>query len=57
MQTHLDLRVRHIDRPVREAERKGVLHHPKRLWIAIVRRATYDKDGIFKDPNWPHLWS
>jgi hypothetical protein len=57
MQAHLDLTVRHTDTAVRDAERKGVRHHAKRLWSAITRYVTYDKDAIFKDPNWPHLWS
>ncbi len=61
MQAHLDLTVRHTDTAVRDAVRdagrKGVRHHAKRLWSAITRYVTYDKDAIFKDPNWPHLWS
>ena len=57
MQVELDLRLRQIDLPTTEAERKGVRHYAKRIWNNITKYVTYDKDAIFKDPNWPHLWS
>jgi len=28
----------------------------ERIWNAITKYVVYDKDAIFKDPNWPHLW-
>lgn len=40
------------------AERKkGVV----RGWVGKIRQAlakfvVFDKDAIFKDPDWPHLW-
>lgn len=57
MQAHLDLRLRQTDQVTTQAERKGVRHFAKRIWSTITKYVTYDKDGIFKDPNWPHLWS
>lgn len=57
MQAHLDLRLRQTDQVTTQAERKGVRHYAKIIWSTITKYVTYDKDGIFKDPNWPHLWS
>ena len=28
----------------------------ERIWNAITKYVTVDKDGIFNDPNWPHMW-
>ncbi|MFC1894041.1 hypothetical protein ACFLYR_08530 [Chloroflexota bacterium] len=28
----------------------------ERIWNAITKYVTFDKDAIFKDPDWPHLW-
>ena len=28
----------------------------ERIWNAISKYVTIEKDGIFKDPDWPHLW-
>ncbi len=28
----------------------------ERIWNAISKYVTYDKDAIFKDPDWPYLW-
>ena len=28
----------------------------ERIWNAITKYVTFDKDGIFADPDWPHLW-
>ncbi len=28
----------------------------ERIWGAITKYVTVDKDGIFADPDWPHLW-
>lgn len=27
-----------------------------RVWQKLSKFVTLDKDGILKDPNWPHLW-
>ena len=26
----------------------------ERIWNAITKYVTFDKDAIFKDPNWPY---
>ncbi len=57
MQAHLDLTLRHLPMERTEKERKGIGDYAKRIWSTITKYVTYDKDGIFKDPNWPHLWS
>jgi len=28
----------------------------EKIWNAISRYVTIDKDAIFKDPDWPYLW-
>ena len=28
----------------------------EKIWNALSKYVTIDKDGIFKDPDWPHLW-
>jgi hypothetical protein len=28
----------------------------ERIWGAITKYVAVDKDGIFADPDWPHLW-
>ena len=57
MQAHLDLTLKQIDLEANEAERKGLGHYARRMWSTITKYVKYDKDAIFKDPNWPHLWS
>jgi len=57
MQAHLDLTVRQPPLETTETRRKGVRDYAKRIWSTITKYVTYDKDAIFKDPNWPHLWS
>jgi len=57
MQAQLELTLREIDHSASEAEKKGIRHYVKKIWGAITKYVTYDKDAIFKDPNWPHLWS
>ena len=27
----------------------------ERIWNAITKYVTFDKDAIFKDPNWPYF--
>jgi hypothetical protein len=57
MQVNLDLKVKQLEWEASEAEKKGVRHYAKTIWSTITKYVTYDKDAIFKDPNWPHLWS
>ena len=54
-----------IEWPVKESEDDGlnpkeVQRRAERIWKAISRCATshikIEKDAIFKDPDWPHLW-
>lgn len=57
MQAQLELTLREIEGPVTETKKKGVRYYVKRIRDTITKYVTYDKDAIFKDPNWPHLWS
>ncbi len=57
MRVNLDLRVRQADLEAGEAEKKGVRDYGKNIWSTITKYMKYDKDAIFKDPKWPHLWS
>jgi len=57
MQAQLELTLREIELPVTETKKKGIRYHVKRIRDTIKKYVTYDKDAIFKDPNWPHLWS
>jgi hypothetical protein len=57
MQAHLDLTLREIDLVEDKAESKGVGHYIRKAWKSITEHVTFKKDGIFEDPNWPHLWS
>jgi len=34
----------------------GIRYYPARLRGWISKYVTVDKDAIFKDPDWPHLW-
>ena len=57
MQAKLELTLREIELPVTETKKRGIRHYVKRIKDTITKYVTYDKDAIFKDPNWPHLWS
>jgi hypothetical protein len=57
MQVNLDLRVRQVDLEATEIEKKGVREYARTIWSTITKYISYDKDAIFKDPKWPHLWS
>ncbi len=57
MRARLELTLKEIDHPVSETEKKGIRHYVKKIRDTITKHVTYDKDAIFKDPNWPHLWS
>lgn len=36
--------------------KKGFRYYIAKLRINMSKYVTIDKDGIFKDPDWPHLW-
>lgn len=57
MQAQLELILKETDQQVSEVEKKGIRHYVRRIRNAITKYVAYDKDAIFKDPNWPHLWS
>ncbi|UCC59522.1 MAG: hypothetical protein JSW38_13820 [Dehalococcoidia bacterium] len=57
MQAQLELTLREIECPVTETQKKGIRHYLKSIRDKITKYVTWDKDAIFKDPNWPHLWS
>ena len=35
---------------------KGLRYYIAKLRTNVSKYVTIDKDGIFKDPDWPHLW-
>lgn len=39
-----------------EIETRGFRHYLAKIRAGITRYVTIDKDGIYKDPDWPHLW-
>ncbi|OGN99709.1 MAG: hypothetical protein A2Y59_01335 [Chloroflexi bacterium RBG_13_52_14] len=61
MQAYLDLTVKETYWEASKEERKGIRDSVTRIWSTlrntITKYITYDKDAIFKDRNWPHLWS
>ena len=57
MQAHLDLTLRELDLVEDKVESKGIGHYVQKIWKSITEHVTFKKDGIFEDPNWPHLWS
>ena len=36
---------------------KGFRYYMAKLRANVTKYVTIDKDGIFKDPDWPHLWN
>jgi hypothetical protein len=57
MQAQLYLKVNEPDWQTVREEKKGIGHFIRRIWSTISKYISYDRDAIFKDPNWPHLWS
>ncbi len=57
MHAQLDLRVRAIEWTPEKVEKKGLRDLIQKIRSGISKHVTVDKDAIFKDPNWPHLWS
>ena len=57
MQAHLDITIKEMGYEVNEEERRGIRYYAKRIKDTISKYVTFDDDAIFKDPNWPHLWS
>jgi len=39
-----------------EMETRGLRHYLAKIRAGISRYVTIEKDAIFKDPDWPHLW-
>jgi len=43
-----------------DTEAKEMQHAAERIWSTITsyigKYVTVEKDAIFNDPNWPHLW-
>ena len=37
-------------------EKRRIRRQMKKVCKSISKHVTIDKDGIFKDPDWPHLW-
>ncbi len=57
MQAYLDLTIKEMAYEVDEEEKRGIRYYVKRIRDTISKYVTFDNDAIFKDPNWPHLWS
>jgi hypothetical protein len=61
MQAQLELTLKKIEHPLCETKKKGIRYYIryyiKSIRDSITKYVTWDKDAIFKDPNWPHLWS
>lgn len=57
MQVYMDLTIKEIGYELDEKESKGIRYYFKKIRDAILKYVTFDDDAIFKDPNWPHLWS
>ncbi len=57
MQAYLDITIKEMEYEVNEVEKRGIRHYVKRIRETISKYVTFDDDAIFKDPNWPHLWS
>jgi hypothetical protein len=61
MQAYLDLVVKETCWEAEETEKQGVLDFLRKTWntlrSTIAKYVKYDKDAIFKDRNWPYLWS
>ncbi len=37
-------------------ETKGLRHFRQTIKRTLSKYVTFDEDGIFADPDWPHLW-
>jgi hypothetical protein len=61
MQAYLDLTVKEAYWGAEETEKKGLMDLLRKNWdtlrSTIAKYVKYDKDAIFKDRNWPYLWS
>ncbi|MFC1894042.1 hypothetical protein ACFLYR_08535 [Chloroflexota bacterium] len=57
MHIYVELTLREIDTEHTKAESRRVWHHIQRIFAVIAKYVVFDKDAIFKDPDWPHLWS
>ena len=45
------------DRIESKKDKKGIRHLVRKVSDKISKYISFDKDAIFKDPNWPHLWN
>lgn len=57
MHAQLDLRVRAIEWTPEKVKKNRLRDFIQKIRTGISKHVTVDKDAIFKDPNWPHLWS
>ena len=47
---------RHAVNVQKELRTKGIRRYLKGIRNLVGRYVTIEKDAIFKDPDWPHLW-
>jgi len=59
MQTNIDLKLKmlDLDQGYTKAKGRGIRRYVRGFWKRVTKYVTFDKDAIFKDPNWPYLWS
>ena len=56
MKAHITIDVRDTTKMGHEPRTRRVKQYFDRVRNAVGKYVTIDKDGIFKDPDWPHLW-
>ena len=57
MQANIDLKLKLQDEVSTKVERRRLKDYVIGLRKSVTKYVTFDKDAIFKDPNWPYLWS
>jgi hypothetical protein len=57
MEANIQLKLKVLDQVDTEVKSNGIKHYVQELRKWVSKYVTFDKDAIFKDPNWPYLWS
>ena len=53
-QTDIRLKENQVIANSKKHQKKGIKHHIDSVRNTISKYVVYDKDAIFKDPNWPY---
>ncbi len=56
MKAHITVDERHATKMEKEPRIRGIRYYLQRVRDAISKYVTVEKDAIYKDPDWPHLW-